>query len=95
MWARYVTAILLRSSGGSRISQTGWGGGGGVLTTAHVRSSTGGYVFTGVCLLTGERGTPSPSHNTSNHWSGWQRHRENRELGSYFFQTGKTQGILL
>ena len=27
--------------------------------------------------------------------SGWPRHRENREFGSYFFQTGKTQGILL
>ena len=29
---------------------------------------------------------------------GWPRHkenRENREFGSYFFQTGKTQGILL
>ena len=29
--------------------------------------------------------------------SGWPRHREireNREFGSYFFQTGKTQGIL-
>ena len=25
--------------------------------------------------------------------SGWPRHRENREFGSYFFQTGKTQGI--
>ena len=24
--------------------------------------------------------------------SGWQRHRGNREFGSYFFQTGKTQG---
>ena len=28
------------------------------------------------------------------HCSGWPRHRENREFGSYFFQTGKTQGIL-
>ena len=27
--------------------------------------------------------------------SGWPRHRENREFDSYFFQTGKTQGILL
>ena len=30
--------------------------------------------------------------------SGWPQHRENRgnrEFGSYFFQTGKTQGILL
>ena len=27
--------------------------------------------------------------------SGWPRNRENREFGSYFFQTGKTQGILL
>ena len=27
--------------------------------------------------------------------SGWPRHRENREFGSHFFQTGKTQGILL
>ena len=26
--------------------------------------------------------------------TGWPRHRENREFGSYFFQTGKTQGIL-
>ena len=26
---------------------------------------------------------------------GWPRNRENREFGSYFFQTGKTQGILL
>ena len=26
---------------------------------------------------------------------GWPQHRENREFGSYFFQTGKTQGILL
>ena len=25
--------------------------------------------------------------------TGWPRHRENREFGSYFFQTGKTQGI--
>ena len=25
---------------------------------------------------------------------GWPRHRENWEFGSYFFQTGKTQGIL-
>ena len=24
--------------------------------------------------------------------AGWPRHRENREFGSYFFQTGKTQG---
>ena len=31
-------------------------------------------------------------------FSGWPRNRENREnreFGSYFFQTGKTQGILL
>ena len=28
-----------------------------------------GTVFTGVCLLTGGGGTPSPSHNTSTHWS--------------------------
>ena len=38
-------------------------------------------------------------HNkTVFHLSGWPRHRENREkreFGSYFFQTGKTQGILL
>ena len=30
--------------------------------------------------------------------TGWPQHRENREnreFGSYFFQTGKTQGILL
>ena len=30
--------------------------------------------------------------------SGWPQHRENREnreFDSYFFQTGKTQGILL
>ena len=30
--------------------------------------------------------------------TGWPRHRENREnreFGSYFFQTGKTQGILI
>ena len=30
--------------------------------------------------------------------TGWPRpreNRENREFGSYFFQTGKTQGILL
>ena len=26
--------------------------------------------------------------------TGWPRLRENREFGSYFFQTGKTQGIL-
>ena len=26
--------------------------------------------------------------------TGWPRNRENREFGSYFFQTGKTQGIL-
>ena len=26
--------------------------------------------------------------------TGWRRHRENREFSSYFFQTGKTQGIL-
>ena len=25
--------------------------------------------------------------------TGWPWHRENREFGSYFFQTGKTQGI--
>ena len=34
------------------------------------------------------------SCSTSAH-TGWPRHRENREFGSYFFQTGKTQGILL
>ena len=28
-------------------------------------------------------------------YAGWPRRRENREFGSYFFQTGKTQGILL
>ena len=27
--------------------------------------------------------------------TGWPRHRENGKFGSYFFQTGKTQGILL
>ena len=27
--------------------------------------------------------------------TGWPRHRENREIGSYFFQTGKTQKNLL
>ena len=27
--------------------------------------------------------------------AGWPRNKENREFGSYFFQTGKTQGILL
>ena len=32
--------------------------------------------------------------NTLHHsGTGWPRHRENREFGSYFFQTGKTQGI--
>ena len=36
------------------------------------------------CLFPGVHGTP-----------GWPRHRENREFGYYFFQTGKTQGILL
>ena len=25
--------------------------------------------------------------------SRWPQHRKNREFGSYFFQTGKTQGI--
>ena len=29
------------------------------------------------------------------HNTGWPQHKENREFGSYFFQTGKTQGILL
>ena len=29
-----------------------------------------------------------------NECTGWPQHRENREFGSYFFQTGKTQGIL-
>ena len=28
-------------------------------------------------------------------FTGWPRNRENREFGSYFFQTGKTRGILL
>ena len=32
---------------------------------------------------------------TTEAYSGWPRHRENREFASYFFQTGKTQGILL
>ena len=36
--------------------------------------------------LLSEYATPLP---------GWSRHKENREFGSYFFQTGKTQGILL
>ena len=31
--------------------------------------------------------------NLSDIFTGWPRHRENREFGSYFFQTGKTQGI--
>ena len=34
-------------------------------------------------------------HRRTEQYSGWPRHRENREFGSYFFQTGKTQGILL
>ena len=33
------------------------------------------------------------THDAPN--AGWPRYRENREFGSYFFQTGKTQGILL
>ena len=32
--------------------------------------------------------------STSQKKAGWPWHRENREFGSYFFQTGKTQGIL-
>ena len=42
-----------------------------------------------------------PSHDQCTHslntltCAGWPRHRENRGFGSYFFQTGKTQGILL
>ena len=27
--------------------------------------------------------------------SGWPRHRDNREFGSYFFQTGKTQNFVV
>ena len=37
-------------------------------------------------------------HALGQNQAGWPRHRENREnreFGSYFFQTGKTQGILL
>ena len=34
------------------------------------------------------------AYSTWNDCPGWPRHRENREFGSYFFQTGKTQGIL-
>ena len=43
------------------------------LITARVQRMTGNYVFTGVCLfwcVCVEGGaTPSPSHNTSNHWA--------------------------
>ena len=35
------------------------------------------------------------SASVTNSYPGWPRHRENGEFGSYFFQTGKTQGILL
>ena len=38
---------------------------------------------------------PPPKDGEGNAFTGWPRHRENREFGSYFFQTGKTQGILL
>ena len=31
--------------------------------------------------------------DTSIYVAGWPRHRENREFGHQFFQTGKTQGI--
>ena len=37
----------------------------GPVITVRARSTTGGYVFTGVCLLTGGGGIPSPFHNTS------------------------------
>ena len=59
------------------------------------------------CLLLGEvpapRGVPAPGDlifggvPAPGGSAGWPRHRENREnreFGSYFFQTGKTQGIL-
>ena len=36
------------------------------VITLRVRSTMGGYVFTGVTL---QLVYPSPSHNTSNHWS--------------------------
>ena len=42
--------------------------------------------------------TPNAKEISLYEKSGWPRHRENREnreFGSYFFQTGKTQGILL
>ena len=35
------------------------------------------------------------NHLVSHRIAGWPRHRENRESGSQFFQTGKTQEILL
>ena len=39
-----------------------------LLPTAFRRNGEG-TVFTDVCLSTGGSGTPSPSHNTSMHWS--------------------------
>ena len=33
--------------------------------------------------------------NRMNLNAAWPRRRENREFGSYFFQTGKTQGIFV
>ena len=45
-------------------------------------------------LLFGRSGKRLPKSDSMGS-SGWPRHRENREFGSYFFQTGKTQGILL
>ena len=39
-----------------------------------------------------------PANIVCEGYAGWPRHRENREnreFDSYFFQTGKTQGILL
>ena len=47
----------------------------------HSTKMHNGPIITEACDL--------PEINT-----GWPRHREKGEFGSYFFQTGKTQGIL-
>ena len=85
--------------------QGGVHGGGHAWQVGHVWQGCvhgGGHALWGVCMAGGMHGRGHALQRVAcmaggacvvDTTTGWPRHRENREFGSYFFQTGKTQGI--
>ena len=78
----------------------GWGGSIDAVTLALWSRVTRSHLWP-LSLFLSPTELLSPSNHSNTFivetCTGWPRHRENREnrkFGSYFFQTGKTQGIL-